>query len=404
MFEIFIASAMHMICTCMYNPLDRLRNLCQVQIGSLFISLRERFLTTGTSTRKMPRRNRIPLEHRERIVRAFEDEQEDYLLVADTLGVNRSTARGIVARYITEGRIQERPRGGRNNVRVDDEMRDSLEQIINENCLLTLAQINSELRRRLPAKPEIHDRTVRTLDGMLFRVKLVRPLPADRNRPDVLNKRVDYANWFMNHAIVRHSVFVDECGYNIWTARSHGRARQGERAYRQVCGQRGRNLTVTMAISPINGLVFSSAAVGGMNAERFNNFLAQARTNLDPDESVIFVYDGAPAHKNPTIPAPNTELKKLPPYSPFLNIVEQAISSLKAAIKADISRPEIQRLMDNRDEARARRMPLGDFQTQQLFEALHRNIDTVTAAKCAQWFRLMQTYLPRCLNREVIEG
>ena len=97
----------------------------------------------------------------------------------------------------------------------------------------------------------------------------------------------------MNHAIVRHCVFVDECGYNIWTARSHGRARQGVRAYHQVCGQRGRNLTVTMAISPINGLVFSSAAVGGMNAERFNNFPAQARTNLDPDESVIFVYDGA---------------------------------------------------------------------------------------------------------------
>ena len=92
---------------------------------------------------------------------------------------------------------------------------------------LLSAQINSELRRRLPAKPEIHDRTVsRTLDGMLFQVKLVRPLPADRNRPDVLNKQVDYANWIMNHAIVRHCVFVDECGYNIWTARSHGRARR----------------------------------------------------------------------------------------------------------------------------------------------------------------------------------
>ena len=27
---------------------------------------------------KMPRRNRIPIEHRERILRAFEDEAEDY--------------------------------------------------------------------------------------------------------------------------------------------------------------------------------------------------------------------------------------------------------------------------------------------------------------------------------------
>ena len=71
----------------------------------------------------MPRRNRILVEHRERVVRALENEAEDYLLVADTLGVNRSTARRIVARYIREGRIRERPRGGRNNVLVEDDMR-----------------------------------------------------------------------------------------------------------------------------------------------------------------------------------------------------------------------------------------------------------------------------------------
>ena len=50
----------------------------------------------------MPRRNRILLEQREKIVRAFEDTNEDYLIVADTTGVNRSTARSIVARYIRE--------------------------------------------------------------------------------------------------------------------------------------------------------------------------------------------------------------------------------------------------------------------------------------------------------------
>ena len=79
--------------------------------------------------------------------------------------------------------------------------------------------------------------------------------------------------------------------------------------------KRGRNFTVTMVISPINGLVFSCAFVGGMNAARFDDFLTQARTNLDPEESVIFVYHaGAPAHRNPTVPVLNTELKMLPPY------------------------------------------------------------------------------------------
>ena len=142
----------------------------------------------------MPRRNRILLEQRERIARAFEDTNEDYLMVADTIGVNRSTARSIVARYIREGRIAERPRGGANNVRVDNEMKDCLNDILNDNCMLTLAQINQELRRRLPRKPRIHDRTVtRTLDGMLFRFKIARHQPAERNRPDVIQKRHDYA-------------------------------------------------------------------------------------------------------------------------------------------------------------------------------------------------------------------
>ena len=246
----------------------------------------------------------------------------------------------------------------------------------------------------------------RTLEGMLFRVKLARPVPADRNCPDVIQKRLDYANWFMGHAVVNHSVFIDECGYNIWTARTHGRARRGERAYRQVCGQRGRNVTVTMAISPTNGVVFHSGFIGGMNAQRFDDFLAQTRLNLDPDEHVIFIYDGAPAHvhNNPAIPGPNTELKKLPPYSPFLNIVEQAISSLKTAIKADISRPEIQEQMNNREEARRQGIALGNYHTQLLQQALQRNIGTITVAKCGQWYRFMQTYLPRYLNNEAIEG
>ena len=103
------------------------------------------------------------------------------------------------------------------------------------------------------------------------------------------------------------------------TASGHGRARLGERAYRQVCGQRGRNVTVALAISPTNGLVFHSSFLGGMTGQRFNDFLTRARLNLDSNEHVIFIHDGTPAHNNPAIPGPNSELKKVPPYSPFLN-------------------------------------------------------------------------------------
>ena len=39
------------------------------------------------------------------------------------------------------------------------------------------------------------------------------------------------------------------------------------------------------------------------------------RQNLDPDEEVIFTYDGLTAHENPAFPAANTELEMLPAYS-----------------------------------------------------------------------------------------
>ena len=108
----------------------------------------------------------------------------------------------------------------------------------------------------------------------------------------------------------------------------------------------------------------TKSTIGGMNAQRFSDFLAQTRLNLDPNENVIFIYDGTPAHHNPADSGQITEHKKLPPYSPFLDIVEQGISALEAAIKTDISRPDVQQQMNAREEARRQ-----------------RNVGTITPAK-----------------------
>ena len=104
---------------------------------------------------------------------------------------------------------------------------------------------------------------------------------------------------------------------------------------------------------------------------------------------------------------PITELKMLPPYSPFLNIVEQAISALKAAMKADHSRPEVQERMNNRNEGRDRGVALGwVYRTHFLLWALEQNVKTTDKCwcKCAQLYRFMQTYFPRSLHGEAIEG
>ena len=46
------------------------------------------------------------------------------------------------------------------------------------------------------------------------------------------------------------------------------------RAYRQVCDQRGWDMTVALTVSPVNGLMFHSADIGGMNAPRLNDLAA----------------------------------------------------------------------------------------------------------------------------------
>ena len=74
----------------------------------------------------------------------------------------------------------------------------------------------------------------------------------------------------------------------------------------------------------------------------------------------------------------------LPAYSPFLNTVEQAISSLKAAIKGDVLRPEIQARMDDRAEARGLGILLGEMRTRLLVDALQRCIGVINAAKAYQ--------------------
>ena len=73
----------------------------------------------------------------------------------------------------------------------------------------------------------------------MFTLKLVRIVPKERNRADVIEKRRDYATWFMNYAILRNCVFINECSYNVRTTRSEGMSRVGERAYAGRFADRG---------------------------------------------------------------------------------------------------------------------------------------------------------------------
>ena len=76
-------------------------------------------------------------------------------------------------------------------------------------------------------------------------------------------------------------IFMDEMGFNLWTARSFGRAPIGERAVRIVGGQRGPNLTLCIAVSPIYGCIHYMFKRGGMTRDTLSHFLPELSEMLE---------------------------------------------------------------------------------------------------------------------------
>ena len=73
--------------------------------------------------------NSVSNQHRNRIVDAFENDQ-DYIQDAETLSVKRQSVRSIFVVYLRQGRRDAIPRRGYRPSKVDDEMRDCLQEII----------------------------------------------------------------------------------------------------------------------------------------------------------------------------------------------------------------------------------------------------------------------------------
>ena len=95
---------------------------------------------------------RISNVDRGRLIDAFNGNAQDYLELADNLGINRATARSIVATFLRSGRRETLPRGGATYSKMDEDMRVHLREIIEDNPLLTLEQMKRSLRENLPEK------------------------------------------------------------------------------------------------------------------------------------------------------------------------------------------------------------------------------------------------------------
>ena len=156
-----------------------------------------------------------------------------------------------------------------------------------------------------------------------------------------------------------------------------------------------------MAIAPQVGIVYYELQRATCNAERFGIYLDNLSIVLD-DEPAFIIMDNAPAHSRAEMMNPEIHtIQKLPPYSPFLNPIEEVFSIVKAAIKAKLNDANIQRQLLNDRGHIDQQVNLHEYRLgilRGVAEDILDDREIVSVAKCVNINTRMMGYLPRCMD------
>lgn len=147
-------------------------------------------------------------------------------------------------------------------------------------------------------------------------------------------------------------VFLDEFGATTTMQRTHGRAPPGTRVVARVPHGHWKVLS-TIAAMTVRGMVAAATFDGATDADTFVAFVREGLVPaLAPGQVVVL--DNLSAHHVPDVrrlvESAGATLLPLPPYSPDLNPIEQAISKIKTVLRK-LARRDVGGLLDGIAEA-----------------------------------------------------
>lgn len=160
-------------------------------------------------------------------------------------------------------------------------------------------------------------------------------------------------------------VFIDETWAKTNMARTHGRARRGERLRASIPHGHWKTTTFVGALR-FSGMVAPMVLDGPINRLAFQAYVEQVLVpELRPGD--IVVMDNLSSHKGPQvrqmIEAAGATLMFLPPYSPDFNPIENAFAKLKALLRK-----------------------AGERTVEGLWNAIGKITQTFTPQECANYF------------------
>lgn len=163
-----------------------------------------------------------------------------------------------------------------------------------------------------------------------YHIKRLYTIPQARNAPSKVQQRADWAQAnLVRSADLSEAVFIDEAGFNLHLRRRRGRAAVGKRAAAVEPTERGRNLTLVVAIIPPVAVIAHTFYYGGVTRWRFKNFLEEdvlRWLNYYDRQGSTLVIDNVRFHHSPMVREviADWDCDKLntPPYTPHSNLAE----------------------------------------------------------------------------------
>ncbi|XP_073704232.1 uncharacterized protein [Garra rufa] len=284
------------------------------------------------------------------------------------------------------------PQGGR--ARLFTEQQElAIIEMVRENNAIRLRELQQRIIEDRNVFNHINRVSISTLSRILkkhnFRMKQLYRVPFERNSVRVKDLRHDYVQTVLDFdaAELPHEfIYVDEAGFNLAKTRRRGRNVVGQRAVVNVPGQRGGNITLCAAIS-VQGVLHHHATLGPFNTEQIIAFLdaLHAVVQERPEQPrFVIIWDNVSFHRAALVRDwfnnhNNFTVLYLPPYSPFLNAIEEFFSAWRWKV------------YDRQPHARMT-----------LLQAMEEACGDIEVGSIQGWIRHTRRYFPRCLAREDI--
>jgi transposase len=229
----------------------------------------------------------------------------------------------------------------------------------------------------------------RALKEFHFTIKRVSLIPERRLNEENVVKRYEYARIMfpLFNSEPEKIFFLDEVGFKVSMRRSYGWSESGTRSNVVVPALNSRNISVCATIGYNCRILYWKGLDHAFNGGDFVSYLQDLfRIFTDNDiTGVTLVMDNVAFHKIQVVQelARNAHIRimYLPPYSPFLNPIEELFAKWKVMIRA----------ASPRDEGHLR-------------ELIDQTHERITVADCQGFYRHAYSYFDRCLTREPISN